>query len=736
MPLFRTLMLITAGIAASVLPLLAQSTLSWEALSGPNGIANFRIFCVDSAGTIWGGENFGRLFRSTDDGSSWSRSRLLTIPLGASVAWNGDVLVLDHDNYIWRSSNGDDNWERLPTPVTSWDEAIEDVYLSSDGTYYGCEYNINLDAADIRHSTDNGQTWQSIGTISPVYYETKVRFLESSEHLFLVHSNHISRIDNGALFSDTYPLPATKYRYEWNQTALGPEDLLYLLTERGPVRSTDLGRSWDDVTWNEYLGENANQIPLSTLWIKNGSKLMVSRDSGTTWELTLFAETDSWVRTPAGTVISARGSRLLRSIDDGKTWTHDIEGLTATTYSTPVSTGPSGRLAYGTYASGMSLSDDNGNSWRTITAVDTVNSLPISQLQDLVYGPSGAMLIATEAGIYRSNDNGKTWEKTGLQAFDVNEIEAGGDYILTAGTRRPAGGAVQTWLFGSDDFGATWDTLSKNMPVTELRYNAIMDRFIARHSNSGYIVLAKGNGIPERGIAVGENDSRVIGLEIGRQTGNLYAVIGSTGTPIPVSVRESTDGGLTWTTYSAGLSAVRTINAFIAASSGDLFLIANDNMAFTLPHGDSTWQSMTVTGSQFTSLWGALYTPGGLIELADGRLLIEIPFDGLYTTASSVLAVSGRNETGPVTFVSAYPNPNHDRSVTLTGLESPESIIRITMVDVKGGVTATWDRGEWTFSTESVSLRLPSLSPGTYFLGLDRKDGGSSSARLIVGDSR
>lgn len=112
-------------------------------------------------------------------------------------------------------------------------------------------------------------------------------------------------------------------------------------------------------------------------------------------------------------------------------------------------------------------SHDFGNTW------DQTLQLDLSQVvTSIIEGEAGMLFAGITAffgnyGVYRSMDNGDTWEQAGLNNEYISSLAVNSNGVLFAGScgnYLTGGGGV----FKSEDNGNTWVELTDNMWVTSL----------------------------------------------------------------------------------------------------------------------------------------------------------------------------------------------------------------------------------------------------------------------------
>jgi photosystem II stability/assembly factor-like uncharacterized protein len=202
-----------------------------------------------------------------------------------------------------------------------------------------------------------------------------------------------------------------------------PHDINLLLVScdmGGFYRSTDRGKTWRMLDMRMVCG-NTRVVPvfdakdLKRVYFANGSKILVSDDSGLTWRPTI--EVPPWKGKVREIAVDPDGDPLvLVGVDTG-----------------------------------AFFSTDRGSKWAVCKGVrDKISGIFVDPAS-----PAGArvVLAGTSAGVFRSVDGGKSFSEAneGLPGKDVQCLRGGGD---KGRTRVYA--LVQNKIFKSDDVGKKW----------------------------------------------------------------------------------------------------------------------------------------------------------------------------------------------------------------------------------------------------------------------------------------
>ncbi len=220
--------------------------------------------------------------------------------------------------------------------------------------------------------------------------------------------------DGGGDFSSRFASLHTFKTADYHSLAFTPADDVVLFGHHnGLQRSEDGGRSWTAVV------DEADWDAMNTVYDPFSSQ----------------------------TIYVAGHNVYYRSGDGGQTWTtvsSNLPGLDLHTFAASPNT--QGRLYAVPAGDGLHVSDDGGLRWRLLYADAPQGTNSIVEL------PDGALLLgATDKGILRSEDGGKTWTQS------RSGIDYGAIYTVrgdAAGNRVYAG--TDHGVYASSDGGQTW----------------------------------------------------------------------------------------------------------------------------------------------------------------------------------------------------------------------------------------------------------------------------------------
>jgi PKD repeat protein len=664
----------------------------WKS-NGPYGGKVYSL-AINQNGYIFAGTSARRIFRSTDNGSSWTQ--VASLPTGF---FSGDV---------------------------------RSIAINNDGHIFACFYGFLLDYGSIFRSTDNGESWEKVSTDSVDAHSVQSIAISFSGYIFAgTNGGGVFRsIDNG---DSWIKVNVGMTDLDVEALAISSNGYIFAGTYGGGVfRSTDNGDSWTSV--NSGLTSSF----IATITIKSNGHVFVgtnwsgifrSTDNGDNWtriiggltdlnvrsfaintEGQLFAGTfggvfqstdngENWTEINTGLTnlnilslainsnghifASTYGSGVFRSIDSGDSWTAANAGL-ARVYILSLAFNSSGHIFAGTSGSGVFRSTDNGDSWTEVNAGIGNNNLWALTINTAGYMFAGISYFGGSGAIFRSNDNGDSWIQIYSIARYVRSFVANANGHIFAGTQGAG-------VFRSLNNGDSWTEVNvglTNSVVQSLAINSSGNLFAG--TRDGGIFRSTNNGDSWTEVNAGLTNLDVVALAI---SPNGYIFAGTDGG----GIFRSTDNGDSWTAVNTGLTRVYIIDLAIN-SNGSIFTGTSGSCIFRSTNNGDSWTQ--VNTSQLPGIETLT------INLDD---YIFVGTNGVYR---SVLPT-----TIPVADFSASPT---EGDMPLTVQLTDQSTGQIT--------SWSWDFGDGKFSTDTNPSHTY-VDTGIYTLSLTVTGFGGSDTR-------
>lgn len=470
-----------------------------------------------------------------------------------------------------------------------------------------------------------------------------------------------------------------------------------------------------------------------------GSGLYRSADNGNNWEIAFPARlsltyNNRTVVTSDGLLFTASDSVLYRSADNGTTWEEILAVDGSEISGTAIGGGDILYTISGFYSSFLTgeltlhISEDYGETW-VHKPIEVVTDYTTAEL---FINSQGLLFMSTSDTLYRSADQGNTWEHTGAGRV--------WRWIITPADEIVAGYRYDDGLYVSDDNGDTWTSIYKAPDIVPL------------NSDSEGYIYAEFSGelirISPDGVEWAELTQRL-------PASTVHSVLVSSDHEIFIgtdNLFKSSDGGVTWAKSDHGISdkaysyvntspdgalyiysdslyvtldglTYRTVkdannryNHFSRAwvhPDGDIFMYGSNgyltDVLFRSPDNGETFEEIYLNGKNLIiSSQGSLllHTYNGLLRSTDKGASWEMTMNNHngYTVASPA---------GPI-YVYDYPSlyRSDDDGQTMELVNENFSLDWIMAINSQGQLFAT-DQGESLYlSTDSgVSWQFRSAFP-------------------------
>ena len=421
----------------------------------------------------------GESFYTSDDGLATWQSRFTSALGGHSLRrnpTNPDHLLIGANDGLLESFDEGDTWTLRDVgagiALAAWAEdgswlavaSADTLYVSEDGgaTFIGRPFDwIETNALAIVGAGADGRlvmSWDNGVVVSDDRGQT---WTDSSTGL----------VDPGMSVAAPHPLCPNR---------------VYVASRcsGGVYASDDYGTSWTHVDryFHYVMGIHYDPSDPSTVWAVSDDRLDVSRDGGASWEISwMIYHFHGFAIDPGDSQTLLLGSvgsgnwadtsmRVYASTDGGETWVDSSDGLptsTASAHTIAYWPGNSDVVLLGTYkgedpshfsgdGEGAFLSTDGGATW-TAAALPAVNIAWVSPCP-------GGMVATTEDGLYRSLDEGVSWQRLdGPEGFLLS-ADFHGDLGLVLGQDG------RVWR--TDDGGDTWRQLDDGLSANPTSFLA------------------------------------------------------------------------------------------------------------------------------------------------------------------------------------------------------------------------------------------------------------------------
>ncbi len=420
---------------------------------GVNVVAAF----PDTAGryVAYAGTAIGRVFTSYNGGMSWSLIDSGTAGEAVnSIAATDSVIVVGAVNGLFRSANGEKTWTHIDSGLPAASAGILGIYrgisyvVTDSGLFVSTDYgsswkpfnnglwNLSVRSMSFDSSLGVG-TRLILGTrvgafISPVDSAdwTPIGFPVSSVFCLSAGKSDMWAATDGGVFlssdgGDNWVNAGFSSNPVDAVIALSDSSALFSSSAMGIFRTTDQGANWVQV-W----GIASGPFGINNAFVRSGKRLyevgstgvLSSADSGRTWNVFLqFASSSCICQYDTTILVGTIDYGVLRCTDGGTKFS--FSGLqNIVVHSIVAAPDDSGRVNFfaGT-GQGVYRSTDDGLTWNPAGLQNTAPYVfPLYVVPKA--GGGVAIFAATYlAGIFFSADNGKTWTvaNTGLDNIDI-----------------------------------------------------------------------------------------------------------------------------------------------------------------------------------------------------------------------------------------------------------------------------------------------------------------------------
>jgi len=346
-----------------------------------------------------------------------------------------------------------------------------------------------------------------------------------------------------------------------------------------------------------------------------------------------------------GDIFISGGCGFLRSTDDGESWT----GQAPSVFShTAITINSLNHVFVGTMQDGIYRSTDNGMTWNKINEGLTslyVYSLATHQNDDVYAG--------LYYGVCKSTNNGNTWSPTNLGATFVQTLDINSSGVIFAG-------ANLMGIYKSTDNGATWNICSNGLTTANIFT-----------------------------LSINTNDD----IYLGTVNGGAF---------------RSTDEGNSW--IQIGLNSYQ-VQCFAFTPGGEIYSGTNNGVFKSTDNG-ATWTHISNNGLSNPYVYCLFFNSAGYLFAGTGVGLCKSVEPVITSIDDSIKEI-------PQSFFlfQNYPNPFNPSTVISYQLLVGGSVM-LKVYDILGNEVATLVNEEKQAGRYEVEFNAASLTSGVYFYQL------------------
>ncbi len=535
----------------------------------------------------WSVENTsGDVFKSMDQGKTWKVLPGIhgkSIRAMALAPSNPKAIAVGALDGIYRSVDGGENWQKISPAENGELKNFESIAFDprNPDVIYAGTWHLPW------KTEDAGRTWQSIrqGVIDDSDVFSIIIDQSNPSVVYASACSGIYKSETaGKQFRKVQGIPFSARRTRVLQQDPGNSSVVYAGTTEGLWRTKDAGTTWSRISPMNFVVNDVMVDPRNSQLVfvaTDRTGVMVSRDGGLTFTASnrgfshrqvtaVVADKDDPSRIYAAMINNGEFGGIFMTSNGGTTWSSFTTGLgTRDVFSLDQT--DSGVLVAGTNQGIFALSRNSG-AWKPIntTLAEKVKTVPVKvrkrggpktlEQRSWVKGEISARVTqvkvgdshwfaATSQGVYRSLDEGKSWNggpvlgRKAIVAVDAME-----KMVFVAS---PEAAMV------SRDSGETWSELKLPNYVSRVGGVAIGpngELWIVTHMGA---FRTKDDGKTWEHSMLGNPITNLTYVSYDRANSRLLAVAGG-----KKEVFESVDGGNTWKLAASSHWPIRNVAVF------------------------------------------------------------------------------------------------------------------------------------------------------------------------------
>jgi photosystem II stability/assembly factor-like uncharacterized protein len=691
-----------ASLVSAATPV-SQSAEQWRRLTGPDGSSIEALF---SHGDSLFAGGYNAIFRSTDQGQSWKSVNLGKIDqlphITSFTAVGGTIFAGSSDQPMFRSTDNGLTWTRMEVPEDTATFLQSEIPISitslaaNGGSLFAgtkCESHAPIPCG-IHRSTDNGKTWSRVGK---GVADMSIRSLTVIGAELFAGGDYggaaLRSSDLGNTWTKIHVSIATPHGpvndIAYNSFAVIGKQL-FVGTNYGVFVSIDQGMNWRPVNRGLPSPPKDGGIYVNALAV-SGDTLFAGFAGH--WNFGVFrfdSQSQSWTEVNNGlsdrnvNTFAVSGGKLFVGTDagvwvstnNGESWKSTNSGMNDQSFGGIVVR--DNRLLTG--AGGVVYASvDNGITWTPVkdSLEPAASQIPpewarwsLNRQVNCLAAINDVVIAGTFGGAFRSTDRGQTWEEAsqGLPYGERTSLTSSVNMLAVIGAKIYAG-VNDSGLFISDDLGRSWTEASRDLRDMKVKG-----------------VVRKG----EKLFAATWEDGVFVSLDQGRHwktTGEFFPEklilsLAGIGDHLLVwtmdGVYFSTDEGRSWMAAVTGFNGDYS-HSFIV-SGAKIFAGMNNQFMVSADQGRS-WTKLGAIGEDVAiyALAGgegrffAGTSSGIFFSTDDGRSWTHLGGNFRFTLDAFSLTVSGKNILVGGDYGRIYLSPDHGQSWTMVnaGIDPP-----------------------------------------------------------------
>ena len=633
----------------------------WQPTGGPLG-GEVRALVVNSAGNIFAGHAGSGVYRSSDNGATWTAANNgLTNGIVNGLALNAnDQLFAATFDGVFRSTDNGDSWAQINLGLAN--KRVRALAINSAGDVFaGTE-------GGVFRSTNNGSNWTEISAgLTDVFIQALAINNATGDVFVGTSAGGVLRSANGSAwrpFNSGLTDPSVR------SLTINGQGNIFAGTNSGIFRLLSTTATWTPIN------TGLTNLFISSLFIHSNGNIFAgteggafrSTDNGNNWAAAntglTIAIVNAFANNASGNIFAGTAGGVFRSTNNGANWTEINAGLLTSDVSALAV--KSGLVFAGSRAGQVFRSKDGGASWTLASGglanatVQSIQALAVSSTTgDIFTGTAGG-------GVYRSSDDGNTWTpiNNGLAEMNILSLASNASGHIFAG-------GASDGIARSTDSGNNWTDINNGLTNTNIRSLAInaSDHLFA--ATSAGVFRSTTNGENWAAVNTGIPGQTPIDALVINANGDIYA-----GAFRGIVYRSTNNGG-SWIAANSGLPA-STIEALAANAAGHVFAgTSADGVHRTTDNGGK---------------WGAInagLTPKLIPTLAvdaGGFIFAGTVAGGVFRSVKSTAPPAVSFSSANINFGAILVGSNLDQVLTVTNSGNADLTIR--RVDLLGAAAA------------------------------------------------